>query len=235
VTTTTNLNKPITPYTASWLDQLPPALIVAVLVLIAAAGIVTISRLHLAPTMVPAPTPGLIILIATAPAMVVPTALPPAAQVAAVVPNALRRAVVAYDAPAGNVIGAIEQGRAYRMVARFGADWLQADVTGSGLVWLRADQVLDLPADLVDLAPAPQPQVIYQQVYANQPAPVPTYAALVVELAYQVTNSAPQAIQTAPAPQVAPAATPVPAAGPSDVERAWIKEELREEHPEWNR
>jgi hypothetical protein len=52
-----------------------------------------------------------------------PTAVP--LQVAAVLPNTLRRAAVAYDAPAGNVLGAIEQGRVYQVLARFGADWLQ--------------------------------------------------------------------------------------------------------------
>jgi hypothetical protein len=58
------------------------------------------------------------------------------------------------------------------VLARYGSDWLQADVTGSGTVWLRADQVLDLPADLVDLQPPPQPQVVY---IASQPAAAPTY------------------------------------------------------------
>jgi hypothetical protein len=76
--------------------------------------------------------------------------------------------VVAYDSPGGAVIGAVEQGRAYVVLARYGSDWLQAEVSGSGVVWLRADQVLDLPADLADLAPTPAPQLVY---VASQPAP----------------------------------------------------------------
>lgn len=126
------------------------------------------------------PTPGLIILIATAQPQTMPT---PAAQVAAVLPNTLSRAVVAYDAPDGTALGAIEQGRAYAVLARYGADWLQADVTGSGVVWLKADQVLDLPFGLADLQPPPMPAVVFVSAPAAlaappeaAPTPAPSYA-----------------------------------------------------------
>lgn len=186
---TTNLN-----LATRWLDRmpLPPALTITILVLACAAGISAANRLGARQQAAAMPTPALdpiIIIASPLPQGIPPTAVP-AAQVATVLPNALRRAVVAYDSPNGSVIGAIEQGRAYQVLARFGNDWLQTDVTGSGVVWLRSADVLDLPADLADLQPppvAPQPQVVYQPVYiASQPeqaaptiepsAPPPTMA-----------------------------------------------------------
>jgi hypothetical protein len=81
----------------------------------------------------------------------------------------LQRACVAYDAPGGNAIGAIEQGRAYSVVARSGADWLQLDVDGSGLVWVKSGELNPDQANVPDLAtPIPQPQPVY--VYVPQPA-----------------------------------------------------------------
>src|SRR5262245_51260692 len=73
-----------------------------------------------------------VILVATAHP---PTATPTAAQ------KGLGRAVVAYSAPNGDVLGAIEQGRAYRLVARSGLDWLQLQVDGSGLIWVKAQEL----------------------------------------------------------------------------------------------
>lgn len=61
----------------------------------------------------------------------------------------------AYAAPNGAQLGAIEATRAITLTAHFGADWIQADVQGSGLVWLRAG---DWPALAIvgpDLAPRP--------------------------------------------------------------------------------
>lgn len=159
--TTTNLRTSAR-RAASWLDRLflPPALIVAVLVFIVAGAVSAIGQLRSGAVAAAVPTPALpIILIATSQPTTPPTAA--ALQVAAVLPHALTRAVVAYDSPNGAAIGAIEQGRAYTVLARYGADWLQAEVSGSGAVWLRADQVLDLPPGLVDLAPTPAPQLVY--------------------------------------------------------------------------
>ena len=127
-----------------WLElPTPVAATICIFALLAIAGL--IGKIH-TPAVAVQPTPALpIIVIATTK----PQPPTPAAQVAAVAPNALRRAVVAYDAPA-NVLGAIEQGRVYSVLVRFGTEWLQADVSGSGVVWLKADQVLDLPDGLVD-------------------------------------------------------------------------------------
>jgi hypothetical protein len=187
VTTTTNLNN-ATP--RARFDGLPVPIAIAVVIFCLLGIVGAIGRLRSAPSVAVQPTPGLIILIATQAAVVPPTAVP--VQVAAVLPNALRRAVVAYDAPAGNVLGAIEQGRAYSVLARYGSDWLQADVVGSGVVWLKADQVLDLPPGLADLQPPPAPAVVYVPVSA----PAPAYAAPTPEPNYQVSNAAPT-----PAPQ----------------------------------
>jgi hypothetical protein len=115
------------------------------------------------------PTFAPIILIATAPAVVVPTQAP--IQVAATLPNTFTRAVVAYDSPNGSALGAIEQGRAYAVLARWGSDWLQADVVGSGVVWLKADQVLDLPSGLADLQPPPTAVVVERPIYVAAPMP----------------------------------------------------------------
>jgi hypothetical protein len=183
------------------------------------------------------PTPGLIILIATQAAVAPPTAVPPI-QVAAIAPNALRRAVVAYDSPNGNVIGAIEQGRAYTVLARFGAEWLQADVTGSGVVWLKADQVLDLPADLVDLAPPPAPAVVYVAVSAPAPAYAAPHAPVVnapAETAptpaqeYQAASSErQQAIQQHLANEAIPTIAPMEM---NTVNQEWARQQYRSEHP----
>lgn len=159
---TTNLQLP-----RRWFDlPVPATIMICVFGLLVIAAL--FGRIHTGAGVAAEPTPQLPIIIVASPLPngPPPTAVP-AAQVAAVLPNGLRRAVVAYDSPNGSVIGAIEQGRAYTVLARFGADWLQADVTGSGVVWLKADQVLDLPAGLADLQPTEAPSVIYQVV--NQP------------------------------------------------------------------
>jgi hypothetical protein len=49
----------------------------------------------------------------------------------------------AYDSPNGALLGQIEVTRSMTPVAHYGADWIQADVEGSGRVWLRAS---DWPA-----------------------------------------------------------------------------------------
>lgn len=101
--------------------------------------------------------------------------------------NGLPRSVVAYDAPLGNVLGAIEQGRAYRLVARSGASWLQLEVAESGLVWVKAGDLDPELANVPDLATPnaqPQPAVVYvpaQEVdqieVVNVPKAAPTMQA----------------------------------------------------------
>lgn len=153
--------------------QIPPMFAVILAVFVAAAGIVAVGRLSSPQARAAAvPTMSLPVIIIASPTPAAPT---PAAVVAAVLPSGLPRALVAYDAPGGNVLGAIEQGRAYRVLARYGADWLQADVTGSGAVWLRTSDVLDIPAKLVDLQPTAEPAVIYVAAAPAQDPPTPDW------------------------------------------------------------
>lgn len=171
--TTTQIHLTARDQLRTWLAQRDP---IALLFLFLALLItVALLRPHAQPTIASvAPTAQLpIIMIATAHPELPPTPAP-AAAVSAVLPNTLARAVVAYDAPEGRVIGAIERGRSYALLARSGVDWLQADVSGSGVVWLRSADVFDLPTDLADLAPTLAPEVIYQVVSQQPEAPTLT-------------------------------------------------------------
>lgn len=88
----------------------------------------------------PRSVPTAVIMPTAAPATPVPTAAP-----IAMLP--------AYAAPDGAQLGTIEVTRTIVPVAHFGADWIQADVQGSGRIWLRAR---DWPALAIvgpDLAP----------------------------------------------------------------------------------
>jgi hypothetical protein len=61
----------------------------------------------------------------------------------------------AYAAPNGDLLGAIEATRAITPTAHYTNDWVQADVAGSGVIWLKAS---DFPALAIvgpDLAPRP--------------------------------------------------------------------------------
>ena len=69
-------------------------------------------------------------------------------------------------------------------------------MTGSGVVFARTSDLLDLPTDLVDLAPPPAPQVIY---VAAQPA-APAEAAPTPASIYHSADSPPPAEAT-PLPQ----------------------------------
>lgn len=92
----------------------------------------------------------------------------------------LPHAIVAYAAPNGAVLGALEQGRSYRVVARAGTDWVQIDVAAAGtapnLVWVAADEIPELAAlaQLLDLAtPVPTATTHVVHVAATAPAPAP--------------------------------------------------------------
>lgn len=64
----------------------------------------------------------------------------------------------AYAAPDGLLLGQIELDRMILPVAHYGSGWIQADVAGSGLIWLRAADVPDVAIVGPDLAPvAAQP------------------------------------------------------------------------------
>ncbi|NTU84033.1 MAG: hypothetical protein HGA45_32455 [Chloroflexales bacterium] len=111
----------------------------------------------------PAPLP--VVLLAT------PTLGVPHAATAPTLP----RATVAYAAPGGQVVGALEPGRAYQVVARSGLAWVQLDVALLGepanLVWVAADAVPEMrvAAGVTDLA-TPEPTAAPQVVYVAAPA-----------------------------------------------------------------
>lgn len=171
--TTTNLR-----LAARRLDT-PPVIVAIVLGIFVLSGLVSYVQ-HLPAHAVATPTPGVIILIATAQPL--PT---PAAQIERVGANVTARALVAYDAPDGQALGAIEAGRTYQVRASYGVRWLQADVTGSGVVWLRAADLLGAPGGLVDLRPTDAPRV----VVVSAPAPAPAYTPPTPD--YQTMNEPP--------------------------------------------
>jgi len=200
--TTTNL---LPPHRRAWYDVSTPVAAGICMLSLLLIGLI-VGRVRSMPSGAAEPRP--VIIIATPlPQSAPPTAVP-AAAVAALPPNALRRAVVAYDSPNGSVIGAIEAGRTYQVLARYGNDWLQADVQGSGVVWLKADQVLDLPSNLTDLAPPLAPVVIERPVYVAAPA----LAQPPADLPYQVDSAPPADVPLSPAQ---PPAAPAPAVAPA--------------------
>lgn len=88
----------------------------------------------------------------------------------------LARAVVAYAAPEGPVVGALEPGREYTPTGRLDTSWLQLEVAGSGLVWAQAAELeaaTEMIARLPDLAtPTPQPPPTPEPTPTPAPAPV---------------------------------------------------------------
>lgn len=91
-----------------------------------------------------------------------PVPSPPPAAAALMLP--------AYDRPDGATLGQIEATRAITPTAHYGSAWIQADVAGSGLIWLRASDFPRLAIVGPDLAPraavAPPPAAV------DTPAPV---------------------------------------------------------------
>lgn len=119
-------------------------------------------------------------------------ATPTLGLVAPTLAPALAHALVAYAAPDGLVLGALEPGRPYRLVARSGVTWAQLDVAAPGqqanLVWVRAETLPELRgiavADLATPLPTPAPQIIVvaaptvapvAPVQAEALAPTPVY------------------------------------------------------------
>jgi len=130
-----------------WLRQFDPWLVAAITVAIV-AGLAYAWQVRPATTAAPVATLAPIILIAT-PLPTTDTIAVAAAEMR------LPRAVVSYDAPAGRVIGAIDSGRAYAVVARSGPEWLQLRIDGSGEVWVRR---AELEGEVPDIAtPEPPP------------------------------------------------------------------------------
>lgn len=85
----------------------------------------------------------------TGEAILTPSPLP------ATAPVALGRVLIAFAAPDGAVLGAIESTREMTPTAHYGNGWIQADVAGSGLVWLRKSDAPELHIIGPDLAPRP--------------------------------------------------------------------------------
>jgi hypothetical protein len=116
-----------------------------------------------------------------APVLLVVTARPAPTEQSIVVQSAalrLPRAVVAYAAPDpdGDVLGAIDSGRSYEIVARNGPEWLQLRIDGSGEVWIRRAE-LEGP-DIATPVPTAAPIVVYVAPAAvATAAPEPTAAA----------------------------------------------------------
>jgi hypothetical protein len=195
---------------APWLARLrdDPTLLVALVALPIALlfGLWPLVPSKVVPPVAVVPTPPLV--VPTVPATPSPTPDPRATLVAA---------TVAYAAPGGEVLGALEAGRAYQPLARWGVAYVLVDVAGSGPVWLPLEAV-GLPAGvaLADLAPPPAPLV----VYVPQPVPVvdavPAYAPRLVVDAVPVVDAvhlAPLApAGTGDMPKADTRPTPVPAA-----------------------
>lgn len=84
-------------------------------------------------------------------------------------PAVAGRLLIAFAAPDGQPLGAIESTRAITPTAHYGDDWIQADVAGSGLVWLRASDAPELAITGPDLEPRPAP--VAAPVAAPAPPP----------------------------------------------------------------
>lgn len=135
-----------------------------------AAALIGLARTHPRSASPPVPAsgpPDVLLAATTAP----PRTWTPATATTSA--HQMTHAVVVYDAPGGAVIGAIEPGRGYVPIARFGDDWVQLAANESGNVWVRRSDVyldaadVDVLATLPDRAP-PTP------LPTDTPAPLPT-------------------------------------------------------------
>jgi hypothetical protein len=116
------------------------------------------------------PTPAPVILLATA---------VPAMSMSVVAPSAelrLVRAVVAYDAPEGKVLGATLPGRPYQLLARSGTAWMLLAIEGSGSVWVRRDE-LEGVMDVAIPFPTAQPIVVANEQRRAAPTALAVTAA----------------------------------------------------------
>ena len=116
------------------------------------------------------------------------------APVGTVAPPTLGRALVAYAAPEGGVVGALSADRAITLTGTFGSTWVQLQTADSGQVWVKK---VELPSTVLDPA-----------ILARLPdlAPPPTATALPAPTGAPVTRPvAPIAPASAPAADRAPA------------------------------
>lgn len=183
---TTKLTSP-----RAWYDISPPVAATICIFALLLIGLI-VGKIRSAPSVAAQPTPALMILIATQPAMVPPTAAP-VQHLAAVVPeNVTQRAIGVFGAPdTASYIGSVERGRAFSPVARYGADWTQVDLDGSGRVFVRTSDLYGVP-ELVDLKPTSAPVIVERPIYIA--APMPAVATPEPEQ-YQVAAEQPQTPQ----------------------------------------
>jgi len=223
VTTKTTVHLKLPDVRQFWNLPTPAAAAICIFCLIAISALV--GQIRSAPTAAAVPTPGLVILIATAPAIVPPTAIPQqvvyAQAPAAAAPDV--RYVVAFAAPGGDVLGPIPAPALQALIARWGDQWVATMHDGT-TVWVRVSELGGSIAN-VQPAPPPAPPVVRQEIPA---API---------IAPNLPPPPPVAEQP-PAPTVAPAVpTPLPrvqAAQPldhdTDVERNWAQSQWQSEH-----
>ena len=101
---------------------------------------------------------------------------------------ALERSVVAYAAPHGATLGAIDAGQHYTAAARYGDSWTQISTEASGLVWVQQGDVqVQDHAALPDLKPLPTPTFIPQPVII--PTALPHVQAAAVKPTVCVSSS----------------------------------------------
>jgi hypothetical protein len=136
-----------------WLRRRDPWHALSMLIVLVVAFVGMWRALPSAPRTMRQPTLAPIILVAT------PL---PATPIPIVAPSAelrLLRAVVAYAAPDGTVLGATLPGRPYQLLARSGAAWVQLAIDGSGRVWVTRDE-LEGGVDVATPVSTEQPIVI---------------------------------------------------------------------------
>lgn len=158
-----------------WREQ--PLIIVGIALLAAGLAAAFFLPADEAPTAAPAPTPALHMLVVATPTPAMMYEIVPAPPTTLAQERdmfVLPRAVVAYNKPDGEPLGALDAGRSYRPLARSGNTWLLLDVEHSGAVWVSADALTGASDRLPDLAtPEPQPtaRVVIVQPHFTEPAP----------------------------------------------------------------
>jgi hypothetical protein len=222
-----------------WFDRQNANVIGLLIAALLGMGLVgTIVQLRSAPSMAPAPTPVLPVIVIqkeVAPA--------PAQQVVAQLPAApVVRWVTAFGGPDMNtVLGPIPMPDASAITGRWGDSWVSTIHEGA-TVWIR---VSELGASLANLAPAVAPAPAPQPAYAPQPqyqisnqgppappepTPEPAQPALVSAPKVEAPAAAP--VQQERYPKIVPA-FPVYEArpgGPSEVDFINITEAWKQEH-----
>lgn len=112
-----------------------------------------------------------------------------------IAPPTLGRALVAYAAPDGGVVGALNADRVVTLTGVFGSDWVQLQTADSGSIWVKR---ADLPSSLLDplalahlpdLAPPPTATVL----------PAPTLAPIARPIAPMPAPASTPAVDRAPA------------------------------------